>query len=415
MISQRLTDHRKREALGELRRQGMLAVFATHPIQYHVPIYRLLGDPWGIPVTVIYGSDFSISGYRDPEFGVTFSWDSDLLAGYSSIFLSRARPGEPGSPHSVSSRGMGAVLRNLMPDAVLLTGYSPRFHELACVQAIRGGYPILFRGETTDRAGRRGVVKSAVRDTVLRWLYRYCSRLLYVGRYSYEHFRRLRCDEDKLVFSPYCVDVSAFQSDDEVRDGLRCERRDAAGIPDEAILLLFSGKLVRRKAPELVIEAVRLLPVRVRDRIVVGFLGDGDLRGAVECLAAASPIVKVRFFGFQNQRKLSPFYHAADLLVLPSQQEPWGLVVNDALHHGLPCVASDAVGCAPDLIVQGETGETFTSGSVPDLAAAIGRALQLVGRSDVRRKCRALANEYSVEAAAEGIATAFHAVTGRRP
>src|SRR5215472_10359248 len=92
--------------------------------------------------------------------------------------------------------------------------------------------------------------------------------------------------------------------------------------------------------------------------------------------AAETPQVRVEFLGFQNQSALSPYYHAADLLVLPSiHSETWGLVVNEALHHGLPCVASEAVGCAPDLIESGVTGYTFKSGSPNSLALVLQQAL----------------------------------------
>ena len=52
----------------------MLAVIETHPIQYHAPLYRLLEQRFGVPVTAIYASDFSVRGYRDAEFGATFAW-----------------------------------------------------------------------------------------------------------------------------------------------------------------------------------------------------------------------------------------------------------------------------------------------------------------------------------------------------
>ena len=53
-----------------------LAVVETHPIQYHAPVYRALQGTFGVPVTVVYGSDFSISGYLDDEFGATFVADA---------------------------------------------------------------------------------------------------------------------------------------------------------------------------------------------------------------------------------------------------------------------------------------------------------------------------------------------------
>jgi len=107
--------------------------------------------------------------------------------------------------------------------------------------------------------------------------------------------------------------------------------------------------------------------------------------------------VHVEFAGFKNQRMLSPYYHAADLLVLPSQHsDTWGLVVNEALIHGLPCVVSTAVGCAEDLVIPGRTGEIFDVGSRSSLVAALGRAADLTGRADVREACRTQAARYSV-------------------
>ncbi|MBE2223377.1 MAG: glycosyltransferase family 4 protein, partial [Anaerolineae bacterium] len=110
----------------------------------------------------------------------------------------------------------------------------------------------------------------------------------------------------------------------------------------------------------------------------------------------------------QNQSALSPYYHAADLLVLPSRySETWGLVVNEALHHGLPCVVSDRVGCAPDLIDCGNTGEIFPHDDAEQLAAGIMRASEWIGTMCVRDTCREKVKKYTVEYAAVGIASAF--------
>jgi glycosyltransferase involved in cell wall biosynthesis len=125
----------------------------------------------------------------------------------------------------------------------------------------------------------------------------------------------------------------------------------------------------------------------------------------------------VRFLGFQNQTELSRYYHAAELVVLPSaHSETWGLVVNEALHHGVPCVVSEAVGCAPDLVEPGVTGEVCETGSTPSLTAGLLRAIAMVNRGDVRDACRARVADYSVERAARGIAEAYDAMayTGQR-
>src|SRR6187551_2470915 len=128
----------------------MLAAIQTHPIQYHAPVYRVLQERWGVPVTAVYGSDFSVAGYRDGEFKTTFSWDTDLLSGYSSVFLSRSANGGAQRFEDVKTAGLSAALADIKPSAVLIGGYSPHFHRAAFFQAWRAGLPILFRAETTD-------------------------------------------------------------------------------------------------------------------------------------------------------------------------------------------------------------------------------------------------------------------------
>jgi glycosyltransferase involved in cell wall biosynthesis len=175
--------------------------------------------------------------------------------------------------------------------------------------------------------------------------------------------------------------------------------------------MLFSGKLSSRKGPDLLIEAIKSLDCDLLNRTVVVFLGSGEMEDALTTTTASTPQVSTRFVGFKNQSRLSSYYHAADLMVLPSRHsETWGLVVNEALHHGVPCVVSEAVGCAPDLVEPGRTGEIAETGSVGSLAAALRRGLNLVGRAEIREECRSRVSGYTVEKAAEGIARAYRAV-----
>jgi glycosyltransferase involved in cell wall biosynthesis len=245
----------------------------------------------------------------------------------------------------------------------------------------------------------------------LHWFYGRFSKLLYIGKHSLEHFRRLGAREQQLVFSPYCVDTTCFQVEESDREQYRASTRRSFGLRPEGLVLLFSGKLVLQKGPSLLLYAIKQLPPGLRRKIVVVFLGDGHLREALGILANTEPVVDVRFVGFQNQTSLSRYYHGADLLVLPSLGETWGLVVNEALHHGLPCVVSSNVGCAPDLIEAGVTGERFEAGSARDLGQAVQRALVLVGCDEVRAWCRERVSGYTLERAAEGVADAYRGVT----
>jgi hypothetical protein len=142
----------------------MLAVIETHPIQYRGPLYRMLQRDFGVPVTAIYASDFSVRGYRDKDFGASFSWDVDLLSGYDSVFLSRVAEGGAADVDAITTRGLREALHRVAPRAVLLSGYSPRFHQAAFWHTWRGGCPILFRGEATDMQRSPAGVKQKLRD-----------------------------------------------------------------------------------------------------------------------------------------------------------------------------------------------------------------------------------------------------------
>ena len=162
--------------------------------------------------------------------------------------------------------------------------------------------------------------------------------------------------------------------------------------------------------------AVKLLPPDLLARAVLVFLGSGPERAALEASCRSEPSVRALFPGFRNQTELSPWYHSADMLVLPSLRfETWGLVVNEALHHGVPCVVSDAVGCARDLIEEGRTGAIATAGSPESLADAIVRTAGRLSGPGVRSDCRKKVSDFSVLKAADGIARAWREVANSAP
>lgn len=390
---------------------GGLVVVETHPIQYHVPVYRALQGVCGVPVTVVYGSDVSVHRYRDQEFNADVAWDVDLLGGYSARFLATVAGGGSQDPMAVSARGVGRMIDTVRPEAVLIVGYSPAFHRRAWIGAWRRGLPILFRGETTDLAQTTRRDVAAVRDVALRLAYRSCARVLYVGERARRHYRAHGVADDRLVFSPYCVDATPFACAEDDRMRLRTAARAELKIADDQLMLVFSGKLSDRKGVDTIVPAVRRLPPAIRDRVVIVCVGDGTLRPALEADAQAETPVPLIVLGVQPQAGLSRWYHAADLLLLPSRRsETWGLVVNEALQHGLPVVVSDHVGCAPDLI-DVNTGTMCDAGSIESLSAAMTRALVLVGRAEVRQACRTKVSGYSVDRAAAGLAEAYRAVT----
>ena len=94
----------------------------------------------------------------------------------------------------------------------------------------------------------------------------------------------------------------------------------------------------------------------------------------------------VSFPGFVNQSEIPSVYAACDVFVLPSENEPWGLAVNEAMCAGLPVVVSSEIGCADDLVTPGVEGATFEAGDVDGLAAAL---RPLLSDKEYRLRCGA--------------------------
>src|SRR5262249_14334429 len=102
------------------------------------------------------------------------------------------------------------------------------------------------------------------------------------------------------------------------------------------------------------------------------FAGEGPLRSALEAEVEAIGIAeRTRFLGFVNQSQLPAVYRTADVLVLPSDYEPFGVVVNEAMLCGCPVIVSDRVGARYDLIREGKTGFVYPCGVVDALATIL--------------------------------------------
>jgi glycosyltransferase involved in cell wall biosynthesis len=390
-----------------------LGIFVTHPIQYFAPMWRKLAAQPGLSVRVHFFSDHSVRGGEDEGFQVPVAWDVPLLEGYDHSFLRRTA--DLSKPLSVSLADARGLLRAGQFDWVMVHGYTYRF-ELQVVRAARRlGVPVLQRGELTDARPYEPVwYRRLLRDSYLKWFYRQINRFCYIGANARRHLLRMGVKEDRLFFSPYSVDSSLFEEQYRRLDRETCRRE--LGISSEQLVLLFSGKFIARKAPLLLLDAIARLDET--ENLALLMLGDGVLRPEVESRARAVLGDRAFFPGFVNQTQLGRYFRAADIFVLPSIFETWGLVVNEAMHFRLPAVVSSGVGCAPDLIRNGETGRVFPIGDAKELANCLQEFLDMPDRA---RITGAAAGEhirgYSTDASASGVirAIGLNCAVGSRP
>lgn len=132
----------------------------------------------------------------------------------------------------------------------------------------------------------------------------------------------------------------------------------------DSIRVLYVGRLHPAKRPELLVRAFQQLSEARFAGWSLSIVGDGPLRKQLTAEASSDP--RIRLHGASEYQSLDRYYLEADVFVLPSAVEAWGLVVNEALGFGLWTVVSDQVG-ARELIVNEEYGATFSDGSLEEL------------------------------------------------
>ncbi|MBF0480107.1 MAG: glycosyltransferase family 4 protein [Desulfovibrionaceae bacterium] len=350
-----------------------LAALATHPVQYFAPVFRALAAQSDLELKVFFGCPHGLAGEIDPFFKTPVAWDSAPVAGFAHAFVS-------GEPLTALTGRCGAALglraarqiADFKPDGVLIFSYSPAFITAAtCFLAARGRR-LFLRAETTDVDHDRTGAKNALRDFLLRGYYRLFEHVFPIGTHSREHYLRLGVSPSRMTTARYAVDFDFFQGQTAIWNPRREALRAEAGIAPGDKALLFCGKLHKPKDPLLIARALALLSPETAGRTWLYVVGDGDLRDALTAESRAVLGERAVFVGFKNQTELGRYYALCDALVLPSQTgETWGLVVNEALEFGLYVLASSRVGCAPDLIVDGQTGFVFPAGDERALAEAI--------------------------------------------
>jgi len=150
--------------------------------------------------------------------------------------------------------------------------------------------------------------------------------------------------------------------------------RSSWGVAAYDVVILFCAKLQSWKRPADVLRAFAKAKLP-NARLV--FAGEGPLRLVLEAEAATLGIAdRVRFLGFVNQSSLPPVYTAADLVVLPSEYEPFAVVVNEAMCCGCMAAVSDRVGAGPDLVAPVRDHFIFPCGDVDALARLLRQAAE---------------------------------------
>ena len=375
-----------------------LVIVASHPIQYQAPLFRELARR--MDVEVFFAHRPSERDQAAAGFDVGFTWDVDLLAGYSHTFLENVSA-QPSLEQftGCDTPAVGSLLARGRFDALLVMGWHLKCFWQAIWGAKRARIPVMVRGDSHLETPRN-LVKRAGKAAVYPLALRVFDAALYVGERSRRYWAHYGYPASRMFFSPHCVDNDWFAG--RATLAARKELRAAHGFSPQTKALLFAGKLLDfKRAGDLVSAAAMLM--RAGHDIGVLIAGSGPMANDIEARRLATGVNVVQL-GFCNQARMPAVYAAADVLVLPSEHETWGLVANEALACGLPIVVSDHCGCAPDLATDGLVGRVVPVGNIDALAAGLEELLQA---PPPREAILARAARYAVGPAADGVEAAM--------
>jgi glycosyltransferase involved in cell wall biosynthesis len=388
-----------------------IAFIVSHPIQYYAPLHRRLAQRSDVAVKVFFTWHGGERAQLDRGFGKAVAWDIPLTDGYECEVVPNTAH-RPGTDHFWGLRNPSLVQRVMawQPDVVHVTGYAFASHLRALRSLRQKGVPVLFRGDSHLLDGRGPWWRWQIKRRLLRAIFQWPAGFLCVGRANKHYYRTFGVPETKLFDCPHSIETERFAEPEAELERKAEEWREEIGIGREQKLVLFAGKFEDKKQPLPLMRA--FLECGVKDALLL-MVGDGEHGAQVRALAAQYP-ERFRVLPFQNQSKMPLVYRLADLLVLPSAGETWGLAVNEAMACGRPALVSSRVGCHPDVIRPGENGKVFAAGDWRDFQKKL-KALIDTDWQSRRQKIKSWAKNWTIEKTEDTLIEAARQVLAQTP
>ena len=350
-----------------------LGYLVSHPIQYQAPLLREIAQVHGIELTVFFRSDISIKEYQDHEFGVKVLWDIDLLSGYRHIFLPKLFCNKSIGFFSPINLGVLKCFRDAKIDLLWIHGWGSLTNIWAIFVAKFLNIPVLIRGESSLIVGNNSFIKQKIKDFYLKILFDNVRIFLAIGSANKEFYLHHGVQEKNIFMMPYAVDNMRIGR--EYKSSIN-ELRDFLKIDKNRKVLLYVGKLTQRKRViDLMMSYIDLSYTMSNNIPYLIIVGDGECMEELRSLQLKYNLDNVRIVGFKNQTELPTYFHIADIFIMPSMAEPWGLVLNEAMCCRCAILASDEVVAANDLVQNGVNGFIFKAGNVDDLTNNLSKIL----------------------------------------
>ncbi len=347
-----------------------LLVITSHPIQYNAPLFSYLEKHSNYSIRVFYTLGGISNSIVDCGFGVNENWNIDLLGGYQHEFIENtaSRPSSL-SYWGIKNPSLIEKIRIYNPDGIIVYGWKHQSH-FSVLKNFHGKIPIIFRGDSTTLDDSPGFsLRTYFRFIFLQWIYRNVNYVLSPGSASDKYFIKSGLRQNQIIRAEHAIDNERFMNLTKIEEKQLLDLLSSLSIKTNEIIFLFAGKFIHKKNPLLLIDAFTQLRQQ-NDNVRLLLVGNGILENKIKERISQLPMAiatSITLLPFQDQRQMKLLYRVANVFVLPSKSETWGLSVNEALACGTPVIVSDKCGSSKDLVKHEENGLVFKSDDSQDL------------------------------------------------
>src|SRR3972149_2326633 len=269
-------------------------------------------------------------------------------------------------------------LKKACPEVVISCGWDSLASYMAYIYCRRSHKKfILWSGSTINEPSWRRTVSKPL----VKFLVKNSDSYIAYGTRAKEYLMDLGAREEKIFMGWNTVDNRYFEANSRITTEEREALRDRLGIKTR-LVALYAGQLIERKGLYDLLSAFSRLKKEVDD-VTLLIVGTGMEEDALKKRCLHENIKDVIFAGFVDYEQLPGYFGLSDLFVLPSKEEVWGLVINEAMACGLPVITTVKVGASADLVRDGVNGFVVRDGEPHELYNAMRK---IVADSGLRQK-----------------------------
>lgn len=342
------------------------------PSPYRVDFFNNLGSHCDL--TVLFERNDAKNRNRE--------WLQNEFINFKGIFLKGVKFGDD---ISFSLK----VLRylNLNYDLIVIGGYSTPTAILAILYLKLKNIPFILNADG-------GFIKSdkKIIYKIKKFLISSASNWLSTSDITTNYLIHYGADKNKIFKYPFTSIKEKDIIEDLITESSKNDIKRELGISSEKVILSV-GQVIPRKGFDLLLKSIK----KLKNNYKIFIIGGNPTNDLIEIIKE-NELSSVHFIDFINKEKLQKFYRIADIFVLSTREDIWGLVINEAMSNGLPIITTDKCICGLELIQDNYNGYIVPLENIGELADRIQYLLKNdQHRKEMGRNSLITIREYTIE------------------